>query len=268
VPNEKRQRQKQGRAYQRQAALAAQRRGQRRRKTISIVLVLAFVLAGAGGLIGLLIRHDDTESVTSGDKTTSTTAAAATSDQPGSTPCPPASGDVPKKTTFDGPPPQCIDPAKTYTADMVTSQGKMTIALDAKAAPKTVNSFVFLSRYHFFDGLTCHRVITGFVAQCGDPEGTGGGGPGFTLPDEVPKAGAYKVGSLAMANTGQPHSGGSQFFIITGPQGVALPPQYSLFGQVTDGLDSVKALDAVGAPADPGKPKVPVTIQSVTIRET
>src|SRR3954451_16025461 len=166
---------------------------------------------------------------------------------------------------FDAPPPMCIDPEKRYTAEMVTSKGTMRIALDPVAAPKTVNNFVFLARYHYFDGIVFHRVIPGFVLQGGDPEGTGRGGPGYRFEDELPKPGRYEVGSLAMANAG-PNTNGSQFFIVSGSSGVGLPPQYSLFGKVVAGLDVVTAIEAVGSAG--GAPKEKVTIESVTISET
>jgi peptidylprolyl isomerase/peptidyl-prolyl cis-trans isomerase B (cyclophilin B) len=105
----------------------------------------------------------------------------------------------------------------------------------------------------------------GFVLQGGDPRGTGTGGPGYNFSDELPKAGRYELGSLAMANAG-PNTNGSQFFIISGPQGMRLPPQYSLFGKVVSGLDVVAAIDAIGTSS--GTPKERVVIQSVTITET
>ena len=181
------------------------------------------------------------------------------------TECPAADGSSPKKRTFDGPPPMCIDPEKRYTAEMVTTKGTMVIALDPVAAPKTVNNFVVLARYHYFDGIAFHRVIPGFVLQGGDPEGTGRGGPGYRFEDELPKAGRYELGSLAMANAG-PNTNGSQFFVISGPSGVQLPPQYSLFGKVVKGLEVVAAIDAVGSPGA-GTPKEKVVIESVTITE-
>jgi cyclophilin family peptidyl-prolyl cis-trans isomerase len=159
----------------------------------------------------------------------------------------------------------CIDPDQRYTAEMVTSKGTMTIALDPAAAPKTVNNFVFLARYHYFEDIFFHRVIPGFVLQGGDPRGTGTGGPGYNFSDELPKAGRYELGSLAMANAG-PNTNGSQFFIISGPQGMRLPPQYSLFGKVVSGLDVVAAIDAIGTSS--GTPKERVVIQSVSITET
>jgi cyclophilin family peptidyl-prolyl cis-trans isomerase len=148
---------------------------------------------------------------------------------------------------------------------MVTSKGTLTIALDPVAAPKTVNNFVFLARYHYFDGIFFHRVIPGFVLQGGDPKGTGTGGPGYDFEDELPRPGRYELGSLAMANAG-PNTNGSQFFVISGPSGVRLPPQYSLFGKVVSGLDVVAAIDALGTSS--GKPKERVTIVSMTITES
>ncbi|MGH9189417.1 MAG: peptidylprolyl isomerase [Acidimicrobiales bacterium] len=148
---------------------------------------------------------------------------------------------------------------------MTTNKGPITIALDAKAAPRTVNSFVVLARYRYFDGIAFHRIIPGFVIQGGDPEATGRGGPGYRFADELPQPGQYEVGSLAMANSG-PNTNGSQFFIVTGAQGVGLPPNYALFGQVTAGLDTVKAIESVGTPA--GSPTEVVTIQSLIVKES
>ena len=158
-----------------------------------------------------------------------------------------------------------IDPAKRYTATMETSHGTMVIALDPIAAPKTVNNFVFLAGYHYFDGIIFHRVIKGFVAQGGDPTGTGRGGPGYRFEDELPPAGRYEVGSLAMANAG-PNTNGSQFFIISGPDGARLPPQYSLFGKVVKGLEVVETIQTVRTGSG-DKPVEDVVIKSVTVTE-
>jgi cyclophilin family peptidyl-prolyl cis-trans isomerase len=158
-----------------------------------------------------------------------------------------------------------IDTTKRYTATMVTSHGTMVIALDPLAAPKTVNSFVFLARYHYYDGIIFHRIIPGFVLQGGDPTGTGSGGPGYRFDDELPAPGRYQVGSLAMANAG-PNTNGSQFFIISGPDGVRLPPQYALFGAVVSGGEVVTAIDAIGTRS--GAPKEQVVIESVTVTES
>lgn len=168
--------------------------------------------------------------------------------------------------SWSSPPPMAIDEKAAYTAVMRTSEGNISIALDPKQAPKTVNNFVFLAKEGFFDGLTFHRVIPDFVIQGGDPDGNGTGGPGYSFADELPKAGAYKLGSVAMANSG-PDTNGSQFFIITGQQGVQLPPNYSLFGQVTKGLDVAEKISTMAAPGTE-TPDPPVTIEKVTITET
>ena len=173
-------------------------------------------------------------------------------------------GSSEKRQKFDSFPPMVIDTAKSYTATMVTSHGTMEILLDAAAAPLTVNNFVYLSRFHYYDGIVLHRIIPGFVLQGGDPTGTGAGGPGYRFADELPKPGRYQIGSFAMANAG-PNTNGSQFFIISGPSGEALPPLYSLFGQVVKGLDVVAAIDKVGTGS--GRPTETVTIESVTITE-
>jgi cyclophilin family peptidyl-prolyl cis-trans isomerase len=153
---------------------------------------------------------------------------------------PAADGSSPKTQRFDGPPPIVIDPAKRYTAEMVTSKGTMTISLDPIAAPKTVNNFVFLARYHYFEGITFHRVIPGFVLQGGDPEGTGRGGPGYRFEDELPKPGRYELGSLAMANAG-PDTNGSQFF-ITHKETAWLDGKHTVFGHVVQGQDVVNKI--------------------------
>src|ERR1022692_736563 len=158
---------------------------------------------------------------------------------------PNSDGSSEQRQHFTSAPPMIIDTAKTYTATMVTSKGTMEILLDALGAPITVNSFVFLARWHYYDGIIFHRVIPGFVLQGGDPTGTGTGGPGYRFADELPKPGRYQVGSLAMANAG-PNTNGSQFFIISGADGASLPPQYSLFGAVVSGGDVVQSIDAIG----------------------
>src|SRR3954452_19923624 len=181
------------------------------------------------------------------------------------TECPAADGSSEKRQRFDGPLPMCIDPAKRYTAEMVTNKGPMTIPRDAASARATVNNFVVLARYHYYDGVGFHRVIPGFMLQGGDPEGTGRGGPGYKFEDELPKPGRYEIGSLAMANAG-PNTNGSQFFIISGQSGVRLPPQYSLFGKVVKGLEVVDEMEKVQTgPGD--RPIQDVVINKVTITE-
>jgi cyclophilin family peptidyl-prolyl cis-trans isomerase len=156
------------------------------------------------------------------------------------------------KTKWTKAPAMTIDPTKTYTATVKTDVGTFVIALDAKAAPQTVNNFVFLAQHRFFDCVIFLRVIPTFVDQTGDPTGTGSGGPGYTIADELPAkasnpADQYPLGSVAMANTGQPHSGGSQWFIVAGAQGESLPNSYSLFGHVTSGMSVVEKINAQGS---------------------
>ena len=172
-----------------------------------------------------------------------------------------------RRTTFDAPPPMGIDVEKTYTAEMVTSLGTMTIHLDPIRAPETVNNFVFLARWRYYDGIVFHRVIKGFMIQGGAPEGSGSGGPGYRFKDELPAPGRYELGSLAMANAG-PNTNGSQFFIVHGAQ-VGLRPLYTIFGQVTSGLDTVDAIaDSPVRASERGEassPIEPIIIDSIEI---
>ena len=186
---------------------------------------------------------------------------------PSTADCPPTDGTGTQTRQFDAPPPECLTPDVTYEAIVTTNKGDFTIVLDPDSAPVAANNFVFLARNGYYDDTPCHRIIPGFVVQCGDPTGTGTGGPGYTIVDEPPEPGQYQIGSIAMAKTVQPDSAGSQFFIITGSDGAALPPEYALFGQVTDGLDStVAAMAAAGTPGQ-GVPSEPIEIQSVRIVE-
>lgn len=187
---------------------------------------------------------------------------------PDTSACPPEGGTDEQTQTFAAAPPDCLDPAATYEAVVTTNKGEFTIALDPTSAPIAVNNFVFLARNEYFDDTVCHRIIPNFVVQCGDPDGTGMGGPGYTIADEPPAPGQYQIGSIAMAKTQAPDSGGSQFFIITGSDGASLPPQYALFGQVVDGLDTtVEAMAAAGTPGE-GVPSEPIEIQSIRIAQS
>jgi cyclophilin family peptidyl-prolyl cis-trans isomerase len=165
------------------------------------------------------------------------------------------------------PPPMTIDATKQYGAVVETDCGPFTISLDAKRAPVTVNNFVALARAGYFDGVNFHRVIPGFVVQGGDPTGTGRGDPGYRFADELPPPAdpQYPIGSLAMANAG-PDTNGSQFFIVTGPAGENLPPHYSLFGHVIEGMEVVAAIEADGDRS--GEPKVVHSMTKVTIFES
>jgi peptidylprolyl isomerase len=156
-----------------------------------------------------------------------------------------------------------------YTAILHTSCGDITIALDSTAAPQTVASFVFLAEHKFFDGTFFHRVVKSIdVVQGGDPTGTGSGGPGYSIPDELKGGEHYAPGTVAMANAG-PNTGGSQFFLITGPGGANLDgnPNYTIFGTVTDGLDVAKQINSFMPKSGDGQPTQAVYIDSVTIEK-
>jgi cyclophilin family peptidyl-prolyl cis-trans isomerase len=261
VGTDKRERQKANRQLRLEELQKQQAQQKRRRLALIWGGIIAVALVVAFG-IWFFNHGKNNDNVSASD----TTLAPATTP----TPCPAADGSSPKTGTFAAPMANCIDPTKTYTATVETNKGTFTVALDPAKAPQTVNNFVGLSRYHYYDETPCHRIITDFVVQCGDPTGQGTGGPGYEFADELPQAGEYKVGSLAMANSG-PNTNGSQFFIITGDQGTQLPPNYTLFGQVTDGFDTtVKAMAAAANP-DPSKNGVPttepITITKVTINE-
>jgi cyclophilin family peptidyl-prolyl cis-trans isomerase len=162
-------------------------------------------------------------------------------------------------------PKQVIDSAKQYTAMIYTSYGLVTANILPKLAPLTANNFVFLACNGFYDGLIFHRVISDFMIQGGDPKGDGTGGPGYTIKDEK-VARAYQIGDLAMANRGAgTNTGGSQFFVIQGAQGVSLSKDYSLFGHVTAGRNVVNliATAPVHAGAD-GAMSAPNTAVKIT----
>jgi cyclophilin family peptidyl-prolyl cis-trans isomerase len=195
-------------------------------------------------------------SVSSGSSTSAADAKAQSSADAASSAagCPSSPKTKLKKPSWSSAPAMTIDPTKTYKATVKTDVGTFVIALDAKAAPKTVNNFVFLAEHGFFNCVIFHRVIPGFMDQTGDPTGTGSGGPGYTIPDELPAAASnaadqYPLGSVAMANTGSPNTGGSQWFIVAGPEGEGLANSYALFGQVTSGMKVVEKINAQGSAA-------------------
>jgi cyclophilin family peptidyl-prolyl cis-trans isomerase len=236
---------------------------------VLVVVGIAFAISGGSGKKINVAAGSTTTVPGTATSTTSTTVRGPTTTVAGTAPasvgCPKFDNSSPTYHAFVAAPPTCINPAKTYTVTFQTDVGTFKAVLDPKNAPKTSNSFAFLAAYHYFDGITFHRVIPGFVIQGGDPTGTGSGGPGYSFADELPKAGQYKVGSLAMANSG-PNTNGSQFFVITGAQGVALAPSYSLFGMVTSGLDVVKKIEADGSPS--GTPNKVHSMVHVTVAES
>ncbi len=254
---EKRERQKAGRQLRREAEQKAAKRKRGVRRGITIAIAVAVVVA-----VSVLLFHGNSKSsstpTTTKPSTTATTTPAPTGGSGNKSPsamttsadCPSNFSATLNKPSFSAYPPMTIDTSKTYTATITTDVGTITINLDAKAAPKAVNSFVFLANQHWFDCIIFHRVVQGFVDQTGDPTGTGTGGPGYQFADELPaKANPqYPLGSVAMANSG-PNTNGSQFFIVAGPAGETLAPSYTLFGTVTAGMPVVEAINAAGSPA-------------------
>jgi cyclophilin family peptidyl-prolyl cis-trans isomerase len=168
---------------------------------------------------------------------------------------------------YSAPPQMIIDIEKKITATMRTSSGIIVFELFPAEAPKTVNSFVFLAREGYYDGIIFHRIISGFMIQGGDPTGTGSGGPGYSFEDE-PVTRDYLDGTLAMANSG-PNTNGSQFFIVHKRSG--LPKNYTIFGQVVDGMDVVNTLAGLpvtmGPSGEGSTPVVPPTIDGIEISE-
>ena len=171
----------------------------------------------------------------------------------------------PKQVSFKAPE-QVLKPDEEATAVVKTSCGSFEIALDTKRAPKTANSFAFLAEEGFYDDLTFHRVAPGFVIQGGDPEGTGTGGPGYSVDEKPPPNLSYTKGIVAMAKSSAepPGRSGSQFYVVTAPD-AGLPPEYALVGKVSEGYDVVEAIDALGTPEE--KPKQTVLIEEMTIEQ-
>ena len=180
--------------------------------------------------------------------------------------CKPAEKPKAKKVGKEKRPSLKIDRKKTFTAVLETNCGPIEIALDVKRAPKTVASFVALSRKGFFDDLAFHRIVPGFVVQGGDPAGNGSGGPGYDVVETPPENVKYTKGVVAMAKTEMdaPGTSGSQFFIVTADD-AGLPADYALLGKVSKGDDAVEKIEAVPAGPD-GQPEEPVVIEKVTIK--
>jgi len=259
--------------------LAEEAKTKKRRKQIRNAIVVA-VIAAVVILIVFLTSSNGTNNKSASTSTTTTTtktsgssanakAQAAANKVAVAAGCPASTATTVNTQKYSAAPPMSIDTSKTYTATVVTTAGMFTIGLNASTTPITVNNFVFLADKGYYHCVIFHRVIPTFMDQSGDPTGTGTGGPGYTIPDELPAKAAtasdqYPLGSVAMANTGQPHTGGSQFFIVSGPEGEGLSNSYSLFGHVLTGMSVVDKINAEGSTAGV-PPDVTQRIISVTI---
>jgi peptidyl-prolyl cis-trans isomerase B (cyclophilin B) len=173
----------------------------------------------------------------------------------------------PRKAGGEKKPKGHLDASKTYTVTVDTNCGSFAFKLDVKDSPDTTAAFAGLVKRGFFNGLTFHRIVPGFVIQGGDPAGTGTGGPGFSTVDPPPKDASYTLGTVAMAKTQTEPAGaaGSQFFVVTG-KNAQLPPQYALLGKVIKGIDVVQKIGQLGNPTDPnGTPTQAVVMKKVTV---
>jgi cyclophilin family peptidyl-prolyl cis-trans isomerase len=213
------------------------------------IALAVFALVAVGVVAAILIGRSG------GDDDSGTTASASG--------CTEAEAPKPKKVSY-GAPPQSVTADEKLTAVVETSCGTFEIALDAQRAPKTVNSFVFLSEEGFYDGLAFHRIAPGFVIQGGDPLGNGAGGPGYSVDEKPPANLAYTKGVVAMAKSPAepPGRSGSQFFVVLGAD-AGLPPEYALVGKVSEGIDVVERIGDLGTPAE--KPKQTVLIEKISI---
>jgi cyclophilin family peptidyl-prolyl cis-trans isomerase len=213
------------------------------------IALAVFALIAAGVVAAILIGR----SGGGGDSTT----------EVGASGCKQVEAPEPKHASYSTPK-QTVTKGEKLTAVVETSCGTFDIALDTKRAPKTVNSFVFLTGNNFYDGLTFHRVAPGFVIQGGDPLGTGTGGPGYSVNEKPPANLAYTKGVVAMAKSSAepPGRSGSQFFVVLSAD-AGLPPEYALVGKVDKGFDVVERIGNLGTPAE--KPKQTVLIEKISI---
>jgi len=216
------------------------------------IVLGVFAVIAVGVVAAILISRGG------GDDDSTTTAAGAEG-------CKQVEAPAPKKVSLPAPK-QTLEQGEEATAVVQTSCGPFEIALDTERAPKTANSFAYLSEEGFYDDLTFHRIVPEFVIQGGDPLGTGTGGPGYKVVEKPPANLAYTKGTVAMAKSSAepPGTSGSQFYVVTGAD-AGLPPEYALVGKVSEGLDVVERIGKLGAPSE--KPKQPVLIETITIEK-
>jgi peptidyl-prolyl cis-trans isomerase B (cyclophilin B) len=216
-----------------------------------LIILAAFALVAVAVVAAILIGR-------SGGSDDSTTASSSGG-------CKEVEAPEPKHVSLKAPK-QTVKKGEKLTAVVETSCGTFDIALDSTRAPKTVNSFVYLSEEGFYDDLTFHRIAPGFVIQGGDPLGTGTGGPGYSVDEKPPANLSYTKGTVAMAKSSAepPGRSGSQFYVVTAAD-AGLPPEYALVGKVDKGYDVVTRIEKLGTQAE--KPKRPVLIEKVTIEK-
>ncbi|MGZ5382697.1 MAG: peptidylprolyl isomerase [Acidimicrobiia bacterium] len=269
MPTNKRERQRENRAKKLEEQKKLEKRLKLRKRAIRITVFVA--LAAVVLLLpSILGGSDDATTTTTTDSTVTTTTASSTTVDPAALPSdysgyraqPTACGaEAPPpvtEMTFTAPEDQGIAADATVTATISTSCGDIIAELDPALAPQTVNSFVFLAREGYFNGSAFHRIAD-WVLQGGDPSGTGGGGPGYLLPDETPPADfSYAEGTVAMANSGQPGTSGSQFFVMLSDS--PLSPDFSVFGQVQDSEETLQRIASVqvGLNANLGEQSLPL----------
>ena len=219
------------------------------RRLVLLVLVLTFAATGCGG--------GDDDAASGGDTTTAVSE------------CADVEAPEAREPAEDEKVVTELDSSKTYTLTFDTTCGSFTVTLDLENAPKTTASLVALAKDGYFDDTIFHRVAQGFVIQGGDPTQTGAGGPGYSTVDKPPADAKYTKGVVAMAKTPDeaPGTSGSQFFVVTA-EDAGLPPDYAIVGTVTEGMDTVERIDALGTPGVDGPPSKPVVISSVTVTES
>ncbi|MEW1912275.1 peptidylprolyl isomerase [Kitasatospora sp. NPDC085895] len=258
VSSEQRRRQLAREKYERQMQRRAEAQKQARKRNVLVGAGVAVAVVAAAGAAWALGGSDGDKK----DAAAAPTPTAAASPVKGCTTPAPGS---PNGKQFKTEPAMTVDTKASYTMALDTSCGKVTVALDAAKAPHTVNSFAFLSNEKYFDHTKCHRLTTEgiYVLQCGDPTGTGSGGPGYQFADENLTGATYPAGTVAMANAGA-GTNGSQFFLVY--KDTQLPPNYTPFGKVTGGLDVVQNIAAGGVQGGggDGAPVADVVLNSVT----
>lgn len=220
------------------------------------IILAVFAVVAVGVIAAVLISQggDSDDGESSSSSTQASKGGCETVDAP-----------KPKNVSFKAPE-QVLKAGEPATAVVKTSCGTFEIELDTERAPKTANSFAFLAEEGFYDDLSFHRIVPGFVIQGGDPEGTGIGGPGYTVDEEPPANLSYTKGIVAMAKSSAdpPGRSGSQFYVVTGAD-AGLPPEYALVGKVSEGFDAVANIEKLGGAEE--KPKQPVVIEEVTIEQ-